>query len=110
MGSIDLVRTRWNLSGVEVDDVANGGMYGNFADRDASQGMAAKQPFDLGMFWILLGCITQLPSLGNIDPDRPTSGQAGGPPSAQMKCTCIHWTRTHVLTHVPQRKHERWVR
>ena len=47
MGFIDLVRTCWNLSGVEVDDVANGGMHGNFADWDASQGMAAKQPFDL---------------------------------------------------------------
>ena len=37
-------------------------MYGNFEDRDASQGMA-KQPFDLGMFWILLGALHHIASL-----------------------------------------------
>ena len=42
VGFMNLVRTCWNSSRVEVDD----DMYGNFAGWNASQGMA-KQPFEL---------------------------------------------------------------
>ena len=79
---MDLVCTCWNSLGIEVVSVCSGGMYGNFAGRDASWGMA-KQSFDSGMFYygfFWVRCITQLPSLGNADPDRPSSGQAGGLP------------------------------
>lgn len=53
-------------------------MYGNFAGRDASRGMA-KQSFDLGMFpyeYYSMYRMTQLSSLRNVDPDRSATGQA----------------------------------
>lgn len=57
-------------------------MYGNFAGRDASRGMA-KQSFDTGKFpyeFYSVYRITQFSSLRNVDPDRPTPGQVAGPP------------------------------
>ena len=82
MGFIDLVRIHWNFSGVEVDDVAN--LKGVCMATLRTGTPLGAWPSSL-LIWVYSGpysvhCITQLLSLGNVDPDRPTSGQAGGPP------------------------------
>ena len=61
---MNLVHTRWNSSGVEVDDVAQAG-------RDTYQGMA-KQSFYLGMCYYGSHSehrITQFSPLRNVTPD-----------------------------------------
>jgi len=60
---------------VNVADDFRDGMYGNFAGRDASRGMA-KQSFDIGMHPFLSGLCRLLTSLRwnrDVNADRPTT-------------------------------------
>lgn len=68
---MDLVRTPCSSShGASIGKRCAGGMYGNFAGRDASRGMA-KQSFDTGMSryeCYFAYRMTQLSQLRNVDP------------------------------------------
>ena len=66
---IDLVRTRWNFSEVEVGDVAKGVCMATLRVGTPLRAW----PSSL-LIWVCSGsysvrCITQLPSLGNVDPE-----------------------------------------